>query len=491
MKKVLFPFLTFLILSATYAQNVGIGTTAPVSKLTIHTPNNTDGLTHVSDGGIVLTDHIGGVSASIGTSSYHAFRLMANNNPLINLDVLGNVGIGLTDQAYKMDISDRIRIRSGSGPSTAGIWLNSPDNSIVHSFVGVKDASTVGFYGNPVGWSFVMNTNNGNVGIGGPAVNPVNKLQIGEMGTTGYSGNDFALGNGTNGMAIWQTNQYTLVGASTNIVFFPTSQRVGINTYVPRAPLEVDGSADQDATTYSYLGPLSTFYGVGNCQSNTCTAHASIYASNAVYAQEFDAYSDARIKNIQGISNSAKDLQTVDALQITDYRMKDVVKYGERDFKKVIAQEVEKVYPQVVSRHADFVPNVYQAAVKVTKVAGGLLLSFTNNHSISSGAKKLQVLMSDKRAMEGVNIVSIPSATQVIIDAANSKVDKVFVYGEEVDDFRTVDYEGLTTLNISATQELSKLVKKQQAAIEAQSLQIAALTQAVRLLKERGCAEVQ
>jgi len=42
----------------------------------------------------------------------------------------------------------------------------------------------------------------------------------------------------------------------------------------------------------------------------------------------------------------------------------------------------------------------------------------------------------------------------------------VFVYGEEVDNFRTVDYEGLTTLNISATQELGKLVKKQQAMIE-------------------------
>jgi hypothetical protein len=38
----------------------------------------------------------------------------------------------------------------------------------------------------------------------------------------------------------------------------------------------------------------------------------------------------------------------------------------------------------------------------------------------------------------------------------------VFVYGEEVDDFRTVDYEGLTTLNISATQELAKRQVRQQ-----------------------------
>jgi hypothetical protein len=40
---------------------------------------------------------------------------------------------------------------------------------------------------------------------------------------------------------------------------------------------------------------------------------------------------------------------------------------------------------------------------------------------------------------------------------------KVFVYGREVDDFRAVDYEALTTLNISATQELVKMINALQA----------------------------
>jgi Asp-tRNA(Asn)/Glu-tRNA(Gln) amidotransferase B subunit len=47
-----------------------------------------------------------------------------------------------------------------------------------------------------------------------------------------------------------------------------------------------------------------------------------------------------------------------------------------------------------------------------------------------------------------------------------------------------VDYEGLTTLNISATQELSKLLKTQQAAIDAQDKKIAQLTQLVNALRE-------
>ena len=48
----------------------------------------------------------------------------------------------------------------------------------------------------------------------------------------------------------------------------------------------------------------------------------------------------------------------------------------------------------------------------------------------------------------------------MLIDAPQLNGDKVFVYGEEVDDFRTVDYEGLTTLNISATQEIAKRLAK-------------------------------
>jgi hypothetical protein len=68
--------------------------------------------------------------------------------------------------------------------------------------------------------------------------------------------------------------------------------------------------------------------------------------------------------------------------------------------------------------------------------------------------------------MQQFEIVSIPSGNEVITNAADIEADKVFAYVEKVNDFRTVDYEGLTTLNISATQELSKQLKKQQAIIE-------------------------
>jgi uncharacterized protein (UPF0335 family) len=39
-------------------------------------------------------------------------------------------------------------------------------------------------------------------------------------------------------------------------------------------------------------------------------------------------------------------------------------------------------------------------------------------------------------------------------------VGRVFVYGREVSDFHTVDYEALSTLNISATQELFRKIER-------------------------------
>jgi hypothetical protein len=59
----------------------------------------------------------------------------------------------------------------------------------------------------------------GNVGIATPI--PTNKLQIGSVGSTGYSGNDIAIGNGTQVMAFAQTAAYSAWFTNTNFVLFP------------------------------------------------------------------------------------------------------------------------------------------------------------------------------------------------------------------------------------------------------------------------------
>jgi Chaperone of endosialidase len=461
--------------------NVGIGTAAPISKLDVKTPNNTNGISHTGDGGNILATRMGGTSAGIGTFSNTNMRIFANSNSAMFINAANNyVGVGVDFPTNKLQVGSVGNTGYSDNDFAFGNGINA---------LRMYQTSTVSLLASSANILFWPKEKAGNVGIN-CNFEPTNKLQVGDMGGTGFATNDFAIGNGTNAMAIYQTNASTLVGSTTDIILRPRNNgqgRVGINTNTPRAPLDVVDQVSVTALTgfYSYLNFSSYINGI-NATSPPTVPSVSIMASGRVYADEFDAYSDARIKQINGISNSLKDLHTINAIKITDYTMKDIVKYGNQKFKKVIAQEVEKVYPQVVSKHTDFIPNVYQLTNKITNTEGGYLLHFNTNHNISKSAKKIQALVEGK-GMEQFDIISIPSANEVIINATNIKGDKAFVYGEEVDDFRTVDYEGLTTLNISATQELSRLVKQQQALLEAQDKKIEALMEAVKLLKDKGC----
>jgi hypothetical protein len=107
------------------------------------------------------------------------------------------------------------------------------------------------------------------------------------------------------------------------------------------------------------------------------------------------------------------------------------------------------------------------------RVDSGYLLTFGSPHHLSLKAVRLRVDIGG--AARKCEIVSIPSDYEVVIKSPVLKATRAFVYGEEVDDFRTVDYEGLTALNISATQALGKLVKEQAEAIALLKKQVSAL----------------
>jgi hypothetical protein len=459
--------------------NVGIGTGTPANKLTVQTLTNDFGFTH-TDGNVIVGSYIGdfgtsGTGGWLGTKTNHPLNFFTNNS-LAQVTILqnGNLGIGTATPTNKLQIN---------GP-TPGFINNDFAIGGNGQSIAINQRSDVADLISSTNISITPKIGAGYVGIN-PQGTIQNKLQIGSVGNTGFATNDLAIGNGTNAMAIYQTNAATLIGSTTDIILRPRNNgagRVGINTNTPRAPLDVVNSAGIATTAYSYIYQFSgNSYGnqsgaVSDCFN--CTPLVSIYASNGVLATEFDAYSDERIKNIIGISNKSKDLQIINALQITDYTFKDKIKNGNKSYKKVIAQQVEKFYPEVVSRHVDFIPNVYQLTNKIEKTASGYLLSFTNKHNISNKAKKLQMVLSEGTEMQQFDIISINADNQVLINAAEIKGEKVFVYGEEVDDFRTVDYEGLTTLNISATQELSRQLQLQNKKIEE-------LTAIIKLLQLR------
>ncbi|MBL7813922.1 MAG: tail fiber domain-containing protein [Saprospiraceae bacterium] len=258
--------------------------------------------------------------------------------------------------------------------------------------------------------------------------------------------------------------------------------KMGIGTTTPtQAKLVVNGNAT-NTLSYAYLNSSNQTGTVSNY-----TANYSIYASDRIAATEFNAFSDRRIKKILRGSNSAEDLSTLMKIKVTDYKLIDSISKGNRAYKKVIAQEVAEVYPNAVSTIKECVPDVYKMAtihdgwVKFDEqTQAGYIHSEKNTKQNSAGyihsekntkQNSAGYIYSEKNTVQnlkvGDKIKLIYEQTQAVVDIIEVTIDgfkinthipngNVFVYGREVDDFHTVDYESLSTLNISATQELVK-----------------------------------
>jgi Chaperone of endosialidase len=157
--------------------NIGIGTSAPTSKLSII--------------GSSITSLAGNGSFQIGTTSFFSSSMIADENEIQarfgtsaatlylqnwggdlrlcdgggSATFGGNVGIGTANPSYKLDVFGRMRLQSNS--NSAGTWFMNYDNTVDAAFLGMQDDNHLGLYGNSgAGWGLNMNCTNGFVGIG-------------------------------------------------------------------------------------------------------------------------------------------------------------------------------------------------------------------------------------------------------------------------------------------------------------------------------------
>lgn len=447
-----------------YAQNVGINTTSPVNQLQVGgVPSGITGYNFAIGNGTkaMAFKQVTGPSIWYSDTNFAIMPLgsnkgyvgIATTTPANYLQVgsLGTTGF----KGYSFAFGDGTRASAMYQTAYAGNWLSSVNIALLP-----KDSA-------------------GSVGIN--TSTPNNTLQVGNV-TPYISGYSIAFGNTNNGAGFVQ-NGSSRWYSTTNISLLPGGYGgngyVGINTSSPAYPLDVEGNYAKGPNTGYYI------YDEGGYGGGVGSPSASIYAASAIVSGfgGFWAGSDERIKDIKGYSNSATDLATLRAIKITDYTMKDKMQSGNKPFKKVIAQQVEGVYPQVITKRPDFIPDVYQKAT-VTKSANGYLLTFNRNHNLGKGEKRLKVFVGNGMVTEKYNIISVPSDKEILVDAPSLKDTLVFVFGGEVSDFRTVDYDGLSTLNISATQELAKQADIQQQKIDALTNKVSQLEASVAALMD-------
>ena len=276
-----------------------------------------------------------------------------------------------------------------------------------------------------------------------------------------------------------------LTKASNSMDNFPTSAiqamvidwngRVGIGTGSPICALHVEPTATAlyNLPNRQFISGLnfsasSAFGNVGNVGAQTQSLQVAAYFGNRIQVNGFIesqagalTLSDLRAKNIIGITNNEKDLNTLSKIQITDYKLKDI-HLGQNEQKKVIAQQLDTVYPQAVitQNTPKLMPTVYDYPKEVVIEGNNIRLVLNKANEYIKKGEKLVLRFKNKEYH--INVLSIQN-NEIGLDKNEELIKRndikdLFIYGTFVNDSKSVDYEAISMLNVSATQALLKKV---------------------------------
>ena len=512
---------TALLTSIVSAQNVGIGTTTPKSKLSVNGSTASGGMaigdaTYTSTTGTVapLNGAIIQGFTGIGTKS-PGWLLTAVNDQ----STAGNTSAVISLRQYGSTHNSAFEFFSANGTEAAptnlaageragGVFFNGRVNDTVTGL----SAVSANYRGNGTtnlsdlefgvsGASRMFLAPDGKLGL--DTAFPLGRLHaVGDFNTIVASGTnprlnlvDTRLGTVATAPSWLIDNDMDTFRISRQADLFTpglTHFRVDNNGTVgiglpalenPATPIQATLHVGGPRTTLFATGARSYFYGGSNLANDTITnanQSPSILTENAILTKGFFialngtvTTSDSRFKNVIGVSDSAKDLGLLNQLQITDYSYIDKQASGAGVHKKVIAQQVEEVLPAAINKRTDFVPDIFSKAVKVEpKEAGCVLITMEKAHPLKTG-DTVRLFDTENRPVDAKVTATNGLSFSVATTADLSK--GAFIYGTEQSDVRAVDYEAIAMLNVSATQELAKKSAAQESKIAALEAEVASL----------------
>ena len=378
--------------------------------------------------------------------SHINFALGGDGNHLLYNNVGNNDGEGVFD-GIKWNSLSGFRLRSGEGGRTSALTINlagtvtvgdnSEKNKILVLWDGDVDenaGSGVKFFG------FGINTS-------------TLRYQVDNAASSHkwYSGS-------SNTMTLNGVGNLTVSGS------IYCSGNVGIGTESPVCPLEITTDRVIAISNYGYLSQNGTIGYI----TGTNNGHVSLKVAGRIWCGgEIDVTSDRRIKHDIDAIRTGLALDDLMRMVPVNYSHIDKPAHG-RDRRTVgfIAQEVEAVWPDSVSKTSDFIPDIMAFGLVIERVNDTtIIVEFQSDDPIRvlDIGDKLKLIGDDKMHTGYVTLVDgSRKFTIVVSEAFRGSSSNIFVYGKEVDDFRVLNYDYIMTQNVAATQALyRKLVELQ------------------------------
>ncbi len=449
--------------------NVGIGMTAvPANKLTVNGNSEFKGRVSANGSSGYSFDTVGDTDGGLFSPADGTIVIRTDGTEKVRVSPAGNVGIGTASPVFPLSFSNSIGDKISLWGASGAHYGFGIANSLLQIHSDTASSDIAFGYGSSTSMTETMRiSGNGTLFVKGadPSV---------YIGTSGGTHGAVYLGNANHGVKRFYSNGndvglYTTAadlylsangsGQRSHFVL-KNNGNVGIGNPNPAVKLDVAGatyltmSDDNNFGSgiefYSKAGPQNLSPGQQTNQWVTVRADGWIAAGYGLVV-----YSDKRIKKHAQASITTEDLDDIQKLQVTNYKMIDPANGGNVWRKGFIAQEVEKVIPGAISQSKEFVPNLFTlaTAAEYDTSAKTLALTLSKDHELKVG-DRVRLHLDGERHDLKVGEVSSPS--EFVVKNCTKAPEKVFAWGKEVSDFRTVDYDRIFTTAVGALQELKR-----------------------------------